>query len=253
MRITLLAAALAAFALQGCGPEAVAPPAGDMATLRLASASPGAGSLDLLVNGRTVARGVGSTQASAAARVEAGAATGEIRATGSDASLASLPLTLEAGQSYVVLAAGPRQALTMVVSVDTGSSEPGPPAPPPPPVDSGTPPPSTWADAVRFRIVHAAPHAPPLDPYLVVTGAPLDTLPSLQPFAYGSLALMVDLVRRPGHYTVEFTEAGTTQVVLDSGDIAAAAGQLVTVVLGENADRSPRVDVMKEACVAQWC
>jgi hypothetical protein len=111
-------------------------------------------------------------------------------------------------------------------------------------VDSGTaPPPIT--DGVRFRIVHAAPHAPPLDPYLLPAGAPLDTLPTLQPFAYGSLALTADLVRAPGRYVVEFTAAGTTQVVLQSADIDAVAGELLTVVLGENADQSLRVDVVQ--------
>jgi hypothetical protein len=44
---------------------------------------------------------------------------------------------------------------------------------------------------------------------------------------------------------VEFTDAGTTHVVLQSGDIDAAAGELLTVVLGENADRSLRVDVVQ--------
>ena len=118
-----------------------------------------------------------------------------------------------------------------MVSVDTGSGLPPVPPPVGQPVDSGTaPPPIT--DAVRFRIVHAAPHAPPLDPYLLPAGAPLDTLPTLQPFAYGSLALTADLVRAPGHYVVEFTDAGTTHVVLQSGDINAAAGELLTVVWG---------------------
>jgi hypothetical protein len=108
----------------------------------------------------------------------------------------------------------------------------------------GTAPP--MAEAARFRIVHAAPHAPPLDPYLTPAGAPLDTLPAFQPFEYGSLALIADLVRLPGRYAVEFTEAGTTRPVLRSADIDAAAGELLTVVLGENADRSLRVDVVRE-------
>jgi hypothetical protein len=178
--------------------------------------------------------------------LEPGPATGEVRSSGTATVLASVPLALAAGKSYTVLVAGPREALTAMVSVDTGSGLPPvpPPGPPVPPVDSGTaPPPIT--DAVRFRIVHAAPHAPPLDPYLLPAGAPLDTLPTLQPFAYGSLALTADLVRSPGRYVVEFTDAGTTHVVLQSGDIDAAAGELLTVVLGENADRSLRVDVVQ--------
>jgi hypothetical protein len=168
-----------------------------------------------------------------------------VRSSGTATVLAAVPLALAAGKSYTVLVAGPREALTAMVSVDTGSSLP--PVPPPgQPVDSGSaPPPIT--DAVRFRIVHAAPHAPPLDPYLLPAGAPLDTLPTLQPFAYGSLALTADLVRAPGHYVVEFTDAGTTHVVLESADIDAAAGELLTVVLGENADQSLRVDVVQSS------
>ena len=256
MRFPLLAAVIAALVLEGCGPEPIGPRSGDTARLRLASASPDAGTLDLLVNGRTVAQGVGRTEVSAAAVLEPGAATGEVRASGSASALASLPLTLEAGKSYTVLVAGPVHALTAMVSVDTGSAgaPPPPPSPQPPvdsgnppPVDSGNPPPPQPVDFVRFRILHAAPHAPPLDPYLVPTGAPLDTLPTLQPFVYGSLALSADLVRRPGHWTVEFTEAGTTRIVLTTGDLdLSAAGGLVTVVLGENADQSLRVDVLRE-------
>jgi hypothetical protein len=249
MRFPLLAAVMAALVLEGCGgPEPVGPRSGETARLRLASASPDAGTLDLLVNGRTVAQAVGRTQVSPAVVLEPGSATGEVRATGTSAALASLPLALEAGKSYTVLVAGPMHALTAMVSVDTGSAgAPLPPPPPQPPVDSGNPPAPQPMDFVRFRILHAAPHAPPLDPYLIPVGAPLDTLPTLQPFAYGSLALTADLVRRPGHWTVEFTQAGTTRVVLTSGDLdVSAAGGLVTVVLGENADQSLRVDVLRE-------
>jgi hypothetical protein len=245
MRSVTLAAVAAALLVVGCGPEVVGPRNSEIARLRLASASPDAGTLDLVVNGKTVAQAVGST-ASAPAVMEPGPATGEVRSSGSATVLAAVPLALAAGKSYTVLVAGPREALTAMVSVDTGSGLPPvpPPGPPGQPVDSGTaPPPLT--DAVRFRIVHAAPHAPPLDPYLLPAGAPLDTLPTLQPFAYGSLALTADLIRAPGHYVVKFTEAGTTHVALQSDDIDAAAGELLTLVLGENADQSLRVDVVQ--------
>src|SRR5690242_13903258 len=231
--------------LAGCGPEVVGPRSKELARLRLASTSPDAGALDLVVNGMTVARAVASTAASTPTYLEPGRTTGQVLSSASQAALASVPLTLAAGKSYTVLVAGPRDALTAMVSEDTSSS--GPPAPPPPPGqpgDSGTaPPPAT--DAVRFRLMHAAPHAPPLHPYPLPAGAPLDTLPTLQPFAYGSLALTADLIRAPGHYVVKFTDAGTTHVVLESGDIDAAAGDLLTVVLGENGDQSLRVDVVR--------
>lgn len=248
MRHTLLAAAVAVLVLQGCGADGLEPPTGEPARVRLASTSPDAGTLDLLVNGRTVARGVGRSEASAAAQVDPGHAQGEIRATGASSALASLPLALRSGESYTVLVAGPLQALTAIVSVDTGSSGPPPSPPPSPgePVDSGNPAPVPLADAVRFRIIHAAPHAPALDPYLTPAGMPLDTLPAFQPFEYGSLALIGDMVRIPGRYTAQFTDDGTKRVVLESEEINATAGELVTFVLGENADRSLRVDVMRE-------
>lgn len=243
MRFRLLAAGMAALVLQGCGRNGTAPEPGDMALISFASASPDAGALDLLVHGRTIARGVGSTTASRPAEVETGQTTGEVRASSSAAVLATIPLALEAGKSYTVLVAGPRQALTTMVSVDTGSS--GPPPPPPEPPDSGNPPPPV-EEYVRFRIVHAAPNAPPFDPYLQPAGAPLDSVPAFLPFEYGSLALIGDLIRPAGIYNVAFTEAGTRQVVLESGDIPAEWGELLTVVLGENADRSLRVDVVRE-------
>ena len=245
MRFRLLAAALAALVLQGCGSDSAAPQPDDTARLRLASASPDAGALDLLVNGETIARGVASTRASRPADVEAGQATGEVRATSSAAMLASVPLTLEAGKSYTVLVAGPAQALTAMVSVDTGVMNPPPPGPNPEPPDSGNPPPPT-PDYAKFRIVHAAPHAPPLDPYIQQAGLPLDTVPVFQPFEYGSLALIGDIIRPAGYYWVAFTEDGTRRIFLESGTISAAVGELVTVVLGENEDRSLRVDVVRE-------
>jgi hypothetical protein len=245
MRFTLLAAGLAALVLQGCSGDAAAPQPDDRARLRFASASPDAGALDLLVNGKTIARGVISTQASPLVEVETGQATGEVRASNSAAVLAAVPLTLDAGKSYTVLVAGPSQTLTAMVSVDTGSMGPPPPSPEPEPVDSGNPPPPT-PDYARFRIVHAAPHAPPLDPYLQPAGLPLDSMPIFLPFEYGSLALIGDIVRSAGDYTVAFTEAGTRRIVLDSGAISAAVGELVTVVLGENADRSLRVNVVRD-------
>jgi Domain of unknown function (DUF4397) len=247
MRLRLLAAGLAALGLQSCGIDAAAPAPDDRAQLRLASASPDAGALDLLVNGKTIARGVASTRASQPVEVEAGQATGEVRATNSAAVLAAVPLNLESGKSYTVLVAGSTGALRAMVSVDTGVVNPPPPPPGPEPErpDSGNPPPPT-PDYARFRIVHAAPNAPPLDPYLQPAGLALDTVPVFQPFEYGSLALIGDIIRPAGEYWVAFTEDGTRKIVLDSGEITAAVGELVTVVLGENADRSLRVDVVRE-------
>jgi hypothetical protein len=60
------------------------------------------------------------------------------------------------------------------------------------------------------------------------------------------LALIGDIIRPAGDYWVAFTEAGTRRIILESGTISAAVGELVTVVLGENADQSLRVDVVRE-------
>ena len=81
MRFPLLAAVIAVLVLEGCGgPEPVGPRSGETARLRLASASPDAGTLDLLVNGRTVAQAVGRTEVSPAAVLEPGAARSTERA-----------------------------------------------------------------------------------------------------------------------------------------------------------------------------
>ena len=244
MRFAIIAVMATALPLAACSPDPVGPLAAETARVRLASASPDAGTLDLLVNGKTVAQAVARTEVSPPAVLEPGPATGLIRASGSETALVTLPLALEAGRSYTVMVAGPVGALTAMVSADTGSTG-TPPPPPPTPVDSGTPPP-TPSDLVRFRILHAAPHAPPIDPYLTGAAASLDTLPTIQPFAYGSLALTADLIRWPGHWTVDFVQPESREVLLTSGDLDAKAGELITVVLGENADRSLRVDVLRE-------
>jgi len=118
---TVILAALAAVLVVGCGPEVIGPRNSEIARLRLASASPDAGALDLVVNGKTVAQAVGSTAASAPALLEPGPATGEVRSSGTATVLASVPLTLAAGKSYTVLVAGSRDALTAMVSVDAVS------------------------------------------------------------------------------------------------------------------------------------
>jgi hypothetical protein len=244
MRFEIIAMLSTALSLAACSPDPVGPLAGETARVRLASASPDAGTLDLLVNGKTVAQAVARTEVSAPAVLEPGQATGLIRSSGSGTALLTLPLALESGRSYTVMVAGPVGALTAMLSADTGSAG-TPPPPPPTPVDSGALPP-VLNDLVRFRILHAAPHAPPIDPYLTGATASLDTLPTIQPFAYGSLALTADLIRWPGHWTVEFVQPGSSEVLLTSGDLDAKAGELITVVLGENADHSLRVDVLRE-------
>jgi hypothetical protein len=245
MRFRLLAAGLAALTVQGCGGDSARFQPDDNAEVRLASASPDAGALDLVLNGKTIARGVTSTQASRPVPVDPGPAAAEVRASQSAAVLAQVPFTLESGRSYMVMVAGPASALTALVSVDTGYVDPPPPGRKPEPVDSGNPPPQTQ-DYARFRILHAAPHAPPVDPYLQPAGLALDTMPLFQPFEYGSLAMILDALRPAGDYTVAFTVKGTRRIVLQTGPITASVGELVTVVLGENADRSLRVDTVRE-------
>src|SRR6476619_1314404 len=103
MRLPHLASFGLAILLAGCGPEVVGPKSNELARLRLASASPDAGALALVVHEMTVARVEASTAASTPAYLEPSQRPGEGRASGTATAVAVVPLDLEAGKSYTDL------------------------------------------------------------------------------------------------------------------------------------------------------
>ena len=210
----------------GCSGGFVEPPPGGTARIRLIAAPADSVALDLIFNGRTLASSVPSGGRSAFVPVSPGAATVSVRYAGRTPTTTSA--VLAQGASYSVIASGPSAGLSLLLAADTAAV----PVP----------------GQAKFRVVHAAPSAPPLDVYLTLA---TDSLPGafrlLFPFDYGvglSDAFPGYIQRDPGQYRLSFTERGTLTVLLDSGPIDLAAGSVVTAVLGQNGDGSLRVDLV---------
>jgi hypothetical protein len=119
-------------------------------------------------------------------------------------------------------------------STGTGLAHTGPEAPPVT-ADTGVVP---APGKVLLRVVHAAPHAEPLDVYLTTAGASLGgATPMVDPFVYGvgsSSGSPGYVERDPGTYLFRFTRDGTHDVVLSSDQVSVAAGQVETAILFES-------------------
>jgi hypothetical protein len=85
------------------------------------------------------------------------------------------------------------------------------------------------AGNVRVRAVHGAPSAPAVDIYITAPGADLSTeTPTLSNVQFRGAS---DYIEAPaGDYQVRVTPAGTKTVVIDSGTLGLASGQVRTAV-----------------------
>jgi hypothetical protein len=198
-------------------PTTIAPPA-NSALLRVVNATSGP-PISVAVDGQVILEGVTTLEPSAYTHVPTGTHTLEVRSTAQGTMLGTTPVTFRKDSSYT-LVAPPAAGGDPVVAIDTGAV----PA----------------AGKVKFRVVHGAPDAPPLDVYLTEDGASLDgATPYVTPFVYGTGAssdFPGYVEREPGTYDVRFTAAGSKDVVLDSGPLPAAAGQVFSVVLVQQSD-----------------
>lgn len=190
----------------------------EVAHLLFVNASPRAGTMDVLVNDQMALSGVAFGE-SRERLVPPISLTVSVVATGGAGGTASLPVTFGVDAHHTLLAAGEVDSLDLLFAADTGRV----PAP-------GT---------AKFRVIHAAPNAPPIDVYLTQSGADLGSAIRLVfPFTYGtgSSDVFPGYVQRdPGTYQVRFTAEGTANVLVDTGSITVAAGQVRTVILLDDA------------------
>jgi len=82
---------------------------------------------------------------------------------------------------------------------------------------------------VKVRAIHGAPSAPAGDIYVTAPGADLSgETPALSGVEFGDVA---DYIEAPaGDYQVRVTLAGTRTVVIDSGPLTLASGQVRTAI-----------------------
>ena len=106
------------------------------------------------------------------------------------------------------------------------------------------------AGAAKVRLVHTVPKAPIFDTYLFRAGQSADSgARFVSPFMFGvgvNPQFPGYAVRSPGNYTVQLTLPGTGQVMVQKGPITLGAGQVISVVLAENAAAELELRVVRE-------
>ena len=210
MKLKLLTLLLAATALTAAcdddddntGPEGEA-------RIRVVHASPDAPDVDVLLDDTEVLSDVPYLVASEYLETSAGDHNLKVNAAGTTTTVIDADATLADGTDYTVIASGLVAEIEPIVLVD----------------DNSTP----AAGNVRVRAIHGAPSAPAVDVYVTAPEADLDAVtPVLTNVAFGDVAPYLEVPA--GDYQVRVTPAGTKLVVIDSGALTLASGQVRTAI-----------------------
>jgi hypothetical protein len=211
MRFRLLTLALAAAVFtagcsddddSGTGPTTEA-------GVRVVHASPDAPSVDVLVDDAQVLTAVPYLGSSSYLDVPSGTRNVKVNATGTSTTVIDTDLQLAVGTDYTVIAGGLVSSIEPLVLTDDRTAPP--------------------AGNVKVRAVHGAPSAPAVDVYVTEPGADIATAtPVLTSVPFGAAS---DYLSVPaGDYQVRVTPAGSKTVVIDSGSLTLAAGQVRTAL-----------------------
>jgi hypothetical protein len=210
MKLKLLTLLLAATALTAAcdddddntGPEGEA-------RIRVVHASPDAPEVDVLLDDTEVLSDVPYLVASGYLETSAGDHNLKVNAAGTTTTVIDADATLADGTDYTVIASGLVAEIEPIILVDDNSA----PA----------------AGNVRVRAIHGAPSAPAVDVYVTAPDADLDAAtPVLTNVAFGDVAPYLEVPA--GDYQVRVTPAGTKIVVIDSGALTLASGQVRTAI-----------------------
>ncbi len=179
------------------------------ARVRVVHASPDAPDVDVLVDGAEVLADLPYLGASDYLDVPAGERSLTVNVAGSATPVIDADVDLGDGADYTVIAGGSAASIAPIVLEDDNSA------------------PATGN--AKVRAIHGAPGAPAVDIYVTAPGADLEEeTPVLTGVEFGVVA---DYIEAPaGAYQVRVTPAGTTIVVIDSGTLALAGGQVRTVI-----------------------
>jgi hypothetical protein len=209
MKRKFLALLLAAAALTGaCDDDDNTGPDGE-ARVRVVHASPDAPDVDVLLDDAEVLSDVPYLTASGYLDASAGEHNLKVNAAGTTTTVIDADMTLADGTDYTVIASGLAAAIEPIVLEDDNTA----PA----------------AGNVKVRAIHGAPSAPAGDIYVTAPGADLSgETPALSGVEFGDVA---DYIEAPaGDYQVRVTLAGTRTVVIDSGTLTLASGQVRTAI-----------------------
>lgn len=227
MNIKLLSVLLAASALTAaCSDDdntGPGPSPGGEARVRVVHASPDAPAVDILVDGAEVLADVPFRASSSYLDVPAGDRNLKVNAAATTTTVIDADVALADGTDYTVIASGLVADITPIVLEDDNSAPP--------------------AGKVRIRAIHGAPSAPAVDIYVTAPGADLaGETPALANVPFGDVA---DYIEAPaGDYQVRAAPAGTKTVVIDSGALTVAAGQVRTAIAVDAAGGGAPFDLL---------
>jgi len=208
LRLLTLGFAAAAFAA-GCSDDNSSTAPATEAGVRVVHASPDAPSVDVLVDDTQVLSAVPYLGSSSYLEVPSGTRNVKVNAAGTSTTVIDADLPLTAATDYTVIAGGLVSDIAPLVLEDDRSAP-----------SSGN---------VKVRAVHGAPSAPAVDIYVTAPGADLQAAtPALTNVPFGAAS---DYLTVPaGEYQVRVTPAGSKTVVIDSGTLPLAAGQVRTAI-----------------------
>ncbi|HEU5041627.1 MAG TPA: DUF4397 domain-containing protein [Gemmatimonadales bacterium] len=184
----------------GTGPET-------SARVRIVHLSPDAPEVDVLVDDVAVATDVPYRSFSDYLEVEAGSRNVQIRLSQDGSVVLEDDVVVADGEDYTLLVGNVAADLTLDDLTDDNS----PPA----------------AGTARVRLIHGAPSAGDVDIYVTAPGDDLSlATPALTGVAYGDVSSYLDVPA--GSYQVRITPTGTRTVVIDTGTLTLASGQVRT-------------------------
>jgi hypothetical protein len=197
--------ALASFTI-GCGSSS-------NAKIRLVNATPDENSLDLLVDTKNVASGVGYGAASAYASVSSGTRHLQVEPSGTTDVLIDTSSSIGSGSNLTLVSLNFSFNISSVLLTDDNSAP-----------TSGN---------FKLRIFNASPGMGAQDVYVVTFGTDINSVdPTFSSLGFGSAAAYGTLTA--GDYEVFFTAPGQKFINLDSGKLTFSAGQVRTLLALNN-------------------
>ncbi len=188
--------------LGGCG-------GGSQAKLRVVNASPNTTGMDVLVDGKTVASGIGYGSNSSYLSVDSGSRHLQIETSGTTNILLDQSLSFNAATETTYLATNFASSISGLQLSDDSTAP-----------DSGN---------VSLRVVHSSPSMGAVDVYIVTPGTDLvSSTPVIRSLAFDAATDYQTLTA--GSYEVVLTVAGTTFALVDTGALSLSSGQIRTVL-----------------------
>lgn len=191
---------VSAISFIGCGSSG-------SAQLRALHASPDAPNVDISVNGTSVAKNVPYETATSYLKIKEGKTEVQVFPTGTTTAVLDYTFTAANKSYYTFLAANKVASIQTLFFTD----------------DNATPPSGDFS----LRLIHGAPSAGNVDIYVTAPGAALGT-PTLTNVAFTASSGYLN--EPAGSYEVRITPTGTQTVVIDTGSLTFAAGQVRTAV-----------------------